>query len=149
MCPHIGEIGTVMLVYEQDWVIQHTKAPASVKIELPDLWKNEIYDDVENHLFVNSFSPWYGDTVWNITITKGITILLKVLFHIIAHFSYNKRIWGWAETSFGLCSSSAKNLPKITLCRNLNTLGPKHSLPGWQMKDIGHTYFFCFMNYSY
>jgi hypothetical protein len=36
-----------------------------------------------------------------------------VLFHIITDFSYHKRIWGWAETSFGLCSSSAKNHQSI------------------------------------
>ena len=38
----------------------------------------------------------------------------KALFHIIKDFSNQKEIWGWAGTSFGLFSSSAKKPPKIT-----------------------------------
>ena len=33
----IGEIRTDILVHEQDRVIKHIKAPARVKVELPDL----------------------------------------------------------------------------------------------------------------
>ena len=35
--PHIGEIRTDILVYEKVGVIKHIKAPARVKVELPDL----------------------------------------------------------------------------------------------------------------
>ena len=35
--PYIGEIDMVMLVYEKDGVIKRVKAPASVKVERPDL----------------------------------------------------------------------------------------------------------------
>ena len=52
------------------------------------------------------------NTVQNITIKKYKNIEQKVLFQITTHFSYHKGIWGWAKTSFDLCSSSVKNLPK-------------------------------------
>ena len=35
--PHIGEINTDILVSEKGGVIKHIKAPARVKVELPDL----------------------------------------------------------------------------------------------------------------
>ena len=44
---HIGEIRTDISVYEKGGVIKHIKAPARVKVEFPDLWKNERCDDVE------------------------------------------------------------------------------------------------------
>ena len=50
-----------------------------------------------------------------------------MLFHSAMRFFYHKKIWEWAETSFDLFSSSAKNQPKITLHRNLNTLAPKQA----------------------
>ena len=34
---HIGEIRTNILGYEKGWIIKHIKAPARVKVELPDL----------------------------------------------------------------------------------------------------------------
>ena len=77
---------------------------------------------MERQLYVYLCPP---HTVWNITITKAKIILQKGLFHIITDFSNHKGIWGWAESSFGLCSSSAENLPKITLNGNCNTLTPK------------------------
>ena len=45
--PYIGEIRTDILVYEKGGVIKHIKAPARVKVEPPDLWKNETRDEVE------------------------------------------------------------------------------------------------------
>ena len=45
--PHIGAIRTHILVYDKGGVIKKNKAPARVKIELPDLWQNEMRDDVE------------------------------------------------------------------------------------------------------
>ena len=44
---HISEIRTDILVYEKDGVIKHKKAPARVKVELPDWWQNEMCDDEE------------------------------------------------------------------------------------------------------
>ena len=35
--PHIGEILTDILVYEKGGVIKYIKAPARVKVDLPDL----------------------------------------------------------------------------------------------------------------
>ena len=35
--PHIGEIRTFILVYEKVGVVKRVKAPARVKVELPDL----------------------------------------------------------------------------------------------------------------
>ena len=66
------------------------------------------------------------DTVRNITITKWKIIVQNVLFHIITDFCNNMGIWGGAETSFGFCSSSAENPPKISPHGNLNTSAPKH-----------------------
>ena len=43
---YIGEIRTHMLVYEKGGVIKHIKAPARVKVELPDLWRKKMRDDV-------------------------------------------------------------------------------------------------------
>ena len=45
--PHIGEIRKEILVYDKAGVIQHIKAPARVKFELPYYCKNEMCDDVE------------------------------------------------------------------------------------------------------
>ena len=45
--PHIGKIRTDILVYEQGWVIKYIKTPSRVKVERPDLWENEMHDDVE------------------------------------------------------------------------------------------------------
>ena len=45
--PHIGEIRTDILVYEKGGVIKNIKAPARVKVELPDLRKNLMRDKVE------------------------------------------------------------------------------------------------------
>ena len=44
---HIDEIRTDILVYQKGGVITHIKAPARVKVELPDLGQNEICDEVE------------------------------------------------------------------------------------------------------
>ena len=133
MHPHIGEIRTFILVYEKGGVKKRLKAPARVKVELPDLWKKFNVWWCGIALFVNRYSQWYGDipncfndTVWNINITKGKTFYKKVLFQIITHFLYHKGIRGSAETSFGLCSSSAKNPQKINLYGNFNTLAPKN-----------------------
>ena len=45
--PHIGEIRADILVYEKGGVIKHIKAQARVKVELLDMWQNEMRDDVE------------------------------------------------------------------------------------------------------
>ena len=45
--PPLGEIRTDILVYEKGGVIKHIKAPEKVKVELPDLWKKFMCDDVE------------------------------------------------------------------------------------------------------
>ena len=45
--PHIGEIRTEILVYHKGGVIKHIKAPARVKVELPNLCKNRMSDDQE------------------------------------------------------------------------------------------------------
>ena len=48
--PNIDEIHTDILVYEKGGVIKHIKAPARVKVELPDLWQSVtklMRDDVE------------------------------------------------------------------------------------------------------
>ena len=51
----------------------------------------------------------------------------KMLFQSVPHFSNHKGIWGWAETSFPFCSSSAKNSLKIILHDNLNTSAPEYA----------------------
>ena len=132
--PHIGDIRTDILVYDKGRVIKKIKTPARVKVELSNLWQNEKCDDVEKgqiffwklewHLYVGLCPP---DMVWNITIHKGKIILQKVQFHIITDFFNHKGIWGWAETSFGVCSSSSENPPKNTLHWNVNILLPKHA----------------------
>ena len=43
--PHLGEIGTDILVYDKGGAIKHIKAPA--RVELPDLWQNKMLNDVE------------------------------------------------------------------------------------------------------
>ena len=43
---HIGEIHTTILGYDKGWVIKHIKAPARVKVELPNMCKNKMSDDV-------------------------------------------------------------------------------------------------------
>ena len=47
-------------------------------------------------------------TFWNITITLSKNILQKMLCLSVTYFSYYWGSWGWAETSFGFCLSSAK-----------------------------------------
>ena len=43
-----------ILVYKKGWVIKHIKSPARVKVELPDLWKNLMRNDVEYDFFVKT-----------------------------------------------------------------------------------------------
>ena len=45
--PHTGEIRTKILAYEKGGVIKHVEASAINKVDLLDLWKNELCDDVE------------------------------------------------------------------------------------------------------
>ena len=96
----------------------------------------------------DSFSPWYSDipnriddTVMNVTLKKR-KIIYKKCYFTPSPSPYHKGIWGWAETSFGLCSSSAENPSKITFNENLHTLPPNvwHIFPGWKMKDICRTH---------
>ena len=49
--PHIGETSTEILVYEKGGLIEHIKAPARFKIELPDLWQNKMRDYMESLVF--------------------------------------------------------------------------------------------------
>ena len=35
--PHLPEISADILVYEKGWVIQYSKSPAIIKVELTDL----------------------------------------------------------------------------------------------------------------
>ena len=68
--PHIGEIHTNILVYEQGRVTKHIKAPARVKVELPDLWKNRMVwrCGIGSNIFLKtgmtvvclSFPAWHG-----------------------------------------------------------------------------------------
>ena len=94
------------------------KAPARVKVELSYLWekKKKMCDGYEKcQIFCWKlewqfhFCLFQGDMVWNSTKTYCKTILQKVIFLNVTEFSNHKGIWGQAEPSFGLCSSSAES----------------------------------------
>ena len=107
------------------WIVWWCGIESNIKKGMTFLWLSlSAWHSLENHY------------------NRGNNNFKKVLFHIVT-WSNHKGIWGWAQTRFGLCSSSAKNLPKITFYRKLKTLARKHAtklVPGWQMKDICHTH---------
>ena len=53
------------MVYEKGGVIKHTKAPARVKAELPNLWKK-----------LNAWQSWIGS---NIFLKTGMTVVCPSL----------------------------------------------------------------------
>ena len=87
-----------------------------------------------------------GDMVRNITIKT----LQKVLIHSVRPFYGYNEIWGWTETSFGLCSSSAENPPKITFTETWipKPLNMLNNFPGWQIKDI-HIFFIKYLFFNW
>ena len=120
LLPHILEIRKDILVYGEGWENKYIKAPAIVKVKHTYLWKIElvtVWNRVKYFitkcriLIVNKCVLLTG---FGLSLKHSAKVLYRKCFSTLSHFFlFKKRIRGWAETSFGLYSSSIVNPPKI------------------------------------